>query len=63
MLLTAAPETVLPGRRRGHSAGHDCWITACMGANRYDPGAPPPPKEGALPRTAPGRQFLRRAVG
>src|SRR5271165_3033123 len=48
MRLTAAPETVLPGRRRGHSAGNDFWITAYMGANRYDPGAAPPPRDGAL---------------
>jgi hypothetical protein len=48
MLLTATPETVQPGRRRGHSAGNDFWITAYMGANRYDPGAAPPPKDGAL---------------
>lgn len=48
MRLTAAPETVLPGRRRGHSAGNDFWITAYMGANRYDPGAAPPPTDGSL---------------
>jgi hypothetical protein len=48
MLLTAAPETVLPGRRRGHSAGNDFWITAYMGANRYDPGGAPLPEAGAL---------------
>ncbi len=48
MLLTAAPETVLPGRRRGHSAGNDFWITAYMGANRYDTGAAPPAGDGAL---------------
>jgi len=48
MRLTAAPETVLPGRRRGHSAGNDFWITAYMGANRYDPAAAPPPSDGAL---------------
>jgi hypothetical protein len=48
MLLIAAPETVLPGRRRGHSAGNDFWITAYMGANRYDPGAAPPPRDGSL---------------
>lgn len=48
MRLTAAPETVLPGRRRGHSAGNDFWITAYMGANRYDPGAAPPPADGSL---------------
>jgi hypothetical protein len=48
MRLTAAPETVLPGRRRGHSAGNDFWITAYLGANRYDPGAAPPPIDGSL---------------
>jgi len=48
MLLIAAPETVSPGRRRGHSAGNDFWITAYMGANRYDPGAAPPPLDGSL---------------
>jgi hypothetical protein len=48
MRLTAAPETVLPGRRRGHSAGNDFWITAYLGANRYDPGAAPPPTDGSL---------------
>jgi hypothetical protein len=48
MFMTAAPETVLPGRRRGHSAGNDFWITAYMGANRYDPGAAPPPRDDAL---------------
>lgn len=48
MRLTAAPETVLPGRRRGHSAGNDFWITAYMGSNRYDPSAAPPPTDGAL---------------
>jgi hypothetical protein len=48
MFLTAAPETVLPGRRRGHSAGNDFWITAYLGANRYDPGAAPPPRDGGL---------------
>ena len=48
MLLTAAPEAVLPGRRRGHSAGNDFWITAYMGANRYDTGAAPPAEDGAL---------------
>ncbi|HTC08248.1 MAG TPA: hypothetical protein VK726_05670 [Acetobacteraceae bacterium] len=48
MRLIAAPETVLPARRRGHSAGNDFWITAYMGANRYDPGAAPPPTDGSL---------------
>ena len=48
MLLIVAPETVSPGRRRGHSAGNDFWITAYMGANRYDPGAAPPPLDGSL---------------
>jgi hypothetical protein len=48
MRLIAAPETVLPGRRRGHSAGNDFWITAYMGANRYDSGGTPPPSAGAL---------------
>ena len=57
MKLTAAPETVLPGRRRGHSAGNDFWITAYMGANRYDSGGTPPPSAGAL---YPGPR-LRRA--
>lgn len=48
MRLIAAPESVLPCRRRGHSAGNDFWITAYMGANRYDPGAAPPPTDGSL---------------
>jgi len=48
MPLIASPEAVLPGRRRGHSAGNDFWITAYMGANRYDPGAAPPPTDGTL---------------
>lgn len=48
MRLIAAAETVRPGRRRGHSAGNDFWITAYMGSNRYDPGAAPPPTDGSL---------------
>jgi hypothetical protein len=48
MRLIATPEAVQPGRRRGHSAGNDFWITAYMGANRYDPGAAPPPTDGSL---------------
>jgi len=48
MLLTADPATVSSGRRRGHSAGNDFWITAYLGANRYAPEAAPPPTDGSL---------------
>lgn len=48
MRLTATPDAVLPGRRRGHSAGNDFWITAYMGTNRYATDAAPPPDDGSL---------------
>ena len=48
MFLTADPVTAAPGRRRGHSAGNDFWITAYMGANRYAPESALPPTDGSL---------------
>ncbi|MBV8612610.1 MAG: hypothetical protein JOY66_02410 [Acetobacteraceae bacterium] len=48
MPVTAAAEAALATRRRGESNGATFWHTTFVGANRYRPGAAPPPAPDAI---------------